>query len=114
MVDLNTYVACGVLALEGGDLYVLYIHDGGLGLLGTDAEECGRHLGQCAETYLEVHLIALDHVLEIGSEGLAVEGRHENRLGTALGVSHHVVGTLAQEGKHTTVEHSLLHLLTIE
>ena len=96
------------------------VEDGDLGILGTSHSlvAAGLHtqidLGQTREgvdTGLEVGFLALDHKVEIGSQRHVAESRHEDSLGFVIRIGAHVVGTLAEESKHTTLKQHFLHLL---
>ena len=107
-------ITCWVLTLEHIDLNVLGIHNIEVSLLAANAQVSGSNLSQCAKTSLEVSLITLDHILEIRSEGLAIESRHEDCFGAAVWVSHHVIRTLTEERKHTALEQCFFHLFTTQ
>ena len=97
MVDLYTYVTCGMCTLECIQVNVLGVGKSLGCLAGADAQGCGSNLGDCAQTCAEVHLVTLEHELKVRSKRFGIKCRHEYAAGSIGGVSDHVVWTLTEE-----------------
>ena len=73
MVDLYTYVACGMCALESVQVNVLGIGKSLCLLVCADAQGCGSYLGDSAQACAEIQLIALEYKLKIRSKGFGIK-----------------------------------------
>jgi len=114
VVDLYTHVSCGMRSVEHRHGHTLGLLQGSTCLLGAHAQISGSHLGQRVKTRLEVSLLTIQHILELGSQRLRVECRHEDGTGSHLGRGNHVVRTLLEESEQTCLQQSLLHLCATE
>ena len=85
MVDLHTYVAGRSGTVKHSHLTVLGLQESLCLLLGTHTQVHRSQLGEGGQTCLELLLLTLQDVLKVLAERHAVEGAHEDTLGSILG-----------------------------
>ena len=114
VVDLDTHISCRMRSVKHRHGHTLGLLQGSTCLLSAHAQVSGSHLGQCVKTCLEIRLLTAQYILELGSQRLRVESRHEDGARRNFRVRHYVVRTLLEESEQTSLQQSLLHLLTGE
>ncbi len=113
-VDLHTHVAHGVLALESVHLDALHRRHLALGLgAHRKVHLAVGELAQHFETLLQVGLLAFQREVHVGGQGGRIERRHENRLGSVVGIGDDAVRTLLNHRPQTRFEQHLDNLRTI-
>ena len=105
VIDLNAHITCRSGTVEDVHLAVLSLGQSLSGLLCTHAKINLCELCQSGKTSLELSLLTLEDVLEVLTQRHAVERAHKDSLRSVLGICHHIVGTLTQEGKQTALQH---------
>ena len=111
VVNLNTYIACRVLTLEGMQLYALNLRL----LTASVVREVYLTIGQTAQyikSLLQWLLLVSKCKVVVDSERCAVECRHENSLWLIAWRSDNTVRTLNKHRPQTRFEQKFDNLLT--
>ena len=110
VVDLHANVAGRSRTFEHIDFAISSTQESLGALLLADTKTHGGNLGQGGQTCLELCLLALEDILEVLSQGHAVESTHVDCLGSLVGISHSVVGTLTDHTEDTALHKQSLYI----
>ena len=110
MINLHTHVTGRGRTVKHIHLTVLGTGQRRIRLPGTDAQINLGQLAQRSDTGLEVSFLAREHIFEVLTQRHTVECTYEDCLRSILGISHHVIGTLAEESEQTTLQKQRLHV----